>query len=64
MVSEFEKKVYNGTLKNYTNWKQGFAEDCLEWYEIRADYQSNNLRLIEITILVFLQFHCKVNKIQ
>ena len=43
---------------------QGFAEGCLEVYENRADNLSNNLRLHEITIIVFFQFYCKISRNQ
>ena len=33
---------------------EGFAEDCLEVYENRADNLRNSLRLNEISILIFL----------
>ena len=39
-------------------------ENCLEVYKIRADHQSNNLRLNEISILIFFQFHCKINQLE
>ena len=41
-----------------------FAEDCLEVHENRADHLSNNLRLQEISILIFFQFYCKINRNQ
>ena len=44
--------------------KRGFPEDCLEMYESRADHLNNNLRLNEISIFIFLQFYCKVNRNQ
>ena len=31
-------------------------------YENRSDNLSNNLRLNEISILIFFQFHCKINR--
>ena len=43
---------------------RGFAEDCLEVYKICADHQSNNLRLNEVYILIFFQYHCKINRNQ
>ena len=43
---------------------QGFAEDCLEVYENRANNLSNNLRLNEIFMFIFLQFYCKINRKQ
>ena len=33
------------------------AEDCMEVYENRADHLSNNVRLEEISILIFFQFY-------
>ena len=33
-------------------------------YENRADNLSNNLRLNEISILIFFQFYCKINRNQ
>ena len=48
----------------YTNCNPGFAEDYLKVYEIRANHLSNNLRLYEISILVFFEFYCKINKNQ
>ena len=41
---------------------RGFADDCLEVYENHPDHLSNKLRLQEISILVFFQFCCKINK--
>ena len=41
-----------------------FTDDCLEVYESRADNLSNNLRLNEISILIFFQFYCKIHKNQ
>ena len=43
---------------------QLFAEDCLEVYENRADKLSDKLRLNEISILIFFQFYCKINRNQ
>ena len=58
------KKRYVKSLKKYTKCKQGFAEDCLELYESHTDRLSNNLKLNEIFILNFFQFHCKINRNQ
>ena len=33
-------------------------------YENRADHLSNNLRSQEISILIFFQFYCKINRNQ
>ena len=33
-------------------------------YENRADHLSNNLRLNEISILIFFQFYCRINRNQ
>ena len=55
------KKGFGKTFKN-TSCKRGFAEDCLEVYENRADHLKNNLILQEISILIFFQFHCKINR--
>ena len=33
-------------------------------YENRADHLSNNLKLNEISILMFFQFYCKINRNQ
>ena len=41
---------------------RGFAEDWLELYKNRADHLSNNLRLNEISLLIFFQFYCKINR--
>ena len=46
-------------LDNYTSSNGGFAEDCLEVYENCANNLSNNLRLNEISILIFFQFSKK-----
>ena len=43
---------------------RGFAEDCLEVYENHADDLSTNLILQEISILIFFQFYCKINRNQ
>ena len=43
---------------------RGFAEDCLEVYENHADHLSTNLILQEISILIFFQFYCKINRNQ
>ena len=43
---------------------RGFADDCLEVYENHPDHLSNKLRLQEISILVFFQFCCKINRNQ
>ena len=40
----------------------GFAEGCLEVYENRTDNLSNNLRLTEISMLIFFQFYCKIKR--
>ena len=34
----------------------------MQVYENRSDNLSNNLRLNEISILIFFQFHCKINR--
>ena len=39
-------------------------QDCLEVYENCADSLSNNLRLHEISILIFFQFFCKISRNQ
>ena len=41
-----------------------FAEDCLEVYLNCPDHLSNNLRLNVISILIFFQFYCKINRNQ
>ena len=43
---------------------RGFADDYLEVYENHPDHLSNKLRLQEISILVFFQFCCKINRNQ
>ena len=43
---------------------RGFAEHYLEVYKNRADNRSNSLRLNEISILIFFQFYCKINRNQ
>ena len=48
----------------YATGCEGFAEDCLEVSENRADLLSNNLRLNEISILTFFQFYCERNRNQ
>ena len=48
-------------LLKITNCR-GIAEDCLKVYEKLADYLSNNLRLNEISLLIFFQFYCKINR--
>ena len=40
------------------------TEDCLEVYENRDENLSNNLRLNEISILIFFQFYGKINRNQ
>ena len=59
MVLWIWKKDLIKLLKIYQQW--GFAEDCLEVYENRADHLNNNLVLQEIFILIFFQFYCKIN---
>ena len=54
------KKGFDKSLKNIS----AGSEDCLEVYENRADYLNNNLILQEISILVFFQFYCKINRNQ
>ena len=48
-------------LLKYSNYRRGFAEDCLEVIENCADHLSN-LRLNEISILTFFQFYCKISR--
>ena len=43
---------------------RGFAEDCLEVFKNRADHLNNNLILQEISMLIFFQFYCKINRNQ
>ena len=54
------KKGFDKTL----NCQRGFAEDCLKVYENSTDDLSNNLRLNEISIFIFFQFCCKINRNQ
>ena len=56
-----QKKDMTKLLK-YTNCKRRFVEDCLEVYKNCADHLRNNLRLNEIFILIFFQFHCKISR--
>ena len=44
--------------------KGGLAEDCLAVYENRADHLKNNLILQEISIVIFFQFYCRINRNQ
>ena len=46
-------KIINNNSSFDTSCKRGFAEDCLEVHGDRADHLSNNLRLQEISILIF-----------
>ena len=55
------KKGFDKTLENIPTVSKGFSEDCLEMYESRADHLSNNFRLNETSILIFLQFYSKIN---
>ena len=48
--------------KGFTNCKRGFVENCLEVYGNRANHLKNNLRLNEISILIFFQFYCKIKR--
>ena len=57
-------KIINNNSSFDTSCKRGFAEDCLEVHGDRADHLSNNLRLQEISILIFFQFYCKINRKQ
>ena len=43
---------------------RGFADDCLEVFKNRADHLNNNLILQEISMLIFFQFYCKINRNQ
>ena len=47
------KKGFDKVLKKYASCNWGFAEDCLEVYENLADHLSNDLILLEISILIF-----------
>ena len=57
-------KGFNKILKNIPDASKDFAEDCLEVYENCADNLSNNLRLHEISILIFFQFYWKISRSQ
>ena len=60
--------IANGILdlkkgfEKYISCKRGFAEDYLEVYENLADNLSNNLKLNEISILIFFQFYCEIKR--
>ena len=43
---------------------RGFADDYLEVFKNRADHLNNNLILQEISMLIFFQFYCKINRNQ
>ena len=62
MVYWIWKKELKKDFKIYQLY--GFAEDYLKVYENRADHLSNNLRLIEISILIFFEFYCESNRNQ
>ena len=51
-------------LLKYTSCQRGFVEDCLEVSANRADHLSNDLRLQEISILIFFEFYWKINRNQ
>ena len=51
-------------LLKITNCKWRLAEDWLEVYENCADRLSNNLRIIEISIITSPQFYFKINRNQ
>ena len=57
------KKDLIKLLKIY-RYKRGFAEDRLKVFENRADHLNNNLILHKISILIFFQVYCKVNRNQ
>ena len=48
------KKGYDKTLKHIYTVSEDLRRICFEVYEICTGYQSNNLRLNEICILIFL----------
>ena len=52
------KKGFDKALK-YMRCKRGFADDCLEVFENRADPLNNNLILQEIYILILFQSTAK-----
>ena len=47
------KKGYDKTLKHIYTVREDLRRICFEVYEICNGYQSNNLRLNEISILTF-----------
>ena len=60
------KKEFDKTVKNISAVSEDLLSVCdvLKVYEYRADNLSNNLRLNEIFILIFIQFYCKINRNQ
>ena len=51
-------------LKKIPTVSEELLEDYLEVYKNHPDHLNNNLRLKEISILIFLQFYCKINREQ
>ena len=60
-ILDLKKGFYKNLIYNC---KRQFAEDFLEVYENRADDLSNDLKLFDISILIFFQFYSNMNKNQ
>ena len=60
-ILDLKKGFYKNLIYNC---KREFAEGFLEVYENRADDLSNDLKLIDISILIFFQFYSNINKNQ
>ena len=56
------KLTFINIKKGFTKCKRGFVENCLEVYGNRSNHLRNNLRLNEISILIFFQFYCEIKR--
>ena len=54
------KKGYNKTLRNIPT----VSEDFLEVHENCVDHLSDNLKLNNISMLIFFEFYCKIKRNQ
>ena len=55
------KKGFDKTIKNIPAVSEDLLRIVRKCVKICADNLSNNLRLNEISILIFFQFYCKIN---
>ena len=58
------KKGFDKTVKNISAASEDLLMITLKMYENGADNLSNNLWLNEISILIFFQFYCIINRNQ